>query len=1394
MIQGIKNIAKRAVSFLLLSCMLLSTVVYGGSSSSAQGGGSAAPSGILGSYKWSGNNPQFLRVSLFWFPQASGTTIATDGSSVNWDANAMVPIGKTFDWALNNGGNPLYEVTRHSNYTNALDYFSNGYTETRLKQYNSYYTGGRCQGIVDWVLKDNTGQAMEFPRPIANTAGDGNYLKYFFSQDSVFNEIIYINRLISGSDADDNLWALTPEKLKGGIYTDDDGTALPGGYLILVEPGVYTNSAYGYTAATMRDMLYTGSDINSKSPYVVGATSQSVILEENMYFANSLGLEYYPAKDLGSGGRIPTSDWNGARLGWGVGAFRFWTEQPQLPVINYFYDVETGETIKQALDDRATTASKVDVVGNTYTAPDEINGYKLYQGFVSSSDVNQGSLDIKLDGQLKFYDTNGIAQLSQAAVSKLGTTDSNAIKVWNKTENLVTTVAQNRAVSGLSSLSKHLVNNGGTLSVNYGNGSGKLQAVFLYIKGAAPTYVTKLYYVKNSKTPENTDVDSILLPGGDLRSEYDELAAGGYLIEDEDPYVVTNWTFIEDKDKTKDEGIDTWEEAIENKNGSEGTTPGRLTQGWTNPDKELVIRYEREREEGEPVDASLRLTEKRISWLKSLDDIGGIPTIKFMWDAIVGEETHYCDDDDCNGHSCSEHVENSDFTFVSTNTTAVKSQIMGNAVGFLPYDKDNVYSMNRGDDGGEYNMYPNYHYVIWRGLDVPTIASYKYGDTEGTGEATSAPIITSLIGETQAGIQPVSERHPNNHSYYTDNFVITEGKADVDTGNAAAFMEYYKGDMATATEALKQTIKAYEDAFIAVENNKEPWADAQETWAYEQSYYYNTPNYKKDYDRFNRAKQAYEKAKEYQDKLTNTLNQSLEKLNGDKTTIGGNIADYRYSTRWSYCGRFGGWHSATGTNTQYNVDVQVDVEYGEPNIGDKKVEFNSENLNAFGKDYTNVQGFVVNNTVPIEFYPYVEMFYDTTMGLTEQTVNVLSGHKSTIIPQDYVEIGYLTASVNSEAATGLLLQSQQWSTHQRAIQLAGGAKNKVLPGGAIYRLTTPGTGTNGNTRTRVAMSSWLTVLPGDTINATIAGKDLYNGTAQNNRNEDLYRQVLRSLNSLDVVQVVDGAESATTGVKGTQVLQEQAGTQRVPGTTGQPTSKDAKYWLKQNIADGVDTATNDNAIKINSTATNEADLDIITTQEERIYYRVYSDVDGNVYVSKSLVSQADTAPGSGEILGKIDKTQSLEDLLALNTEIQALNNRTKIVENFLLAIDRNTGNDISLTDSKWYNEAWDGICVVRINKEMEIGFKDKDANNAARTAALDPKLQTQRNNQASLYSSAIKSWFETDYHTNLSNEKGYVGTFSNASNGTTNIAIKNMNGLYRSKEFLIPDVNVMNLY
>lgn len=325
------------------------------------------------------------------------------------------------------------------------------------------------------------------------------------------------------------------------------------------------------------------------------------------------------------------------------------------------------------------------------------------------------------------------------------------------------------------------------------------------------TNVTKMYYNKGDSTPERIETETVFK---------DE----PYDITDEDEYKVVDWAIIEDTTPNTPEPYPTYDEAKQHVTNGSGTTPDKVDPDkWVDPDSELFIKYEKEEEE--PQAGSLRLTEKRISWLKSLKDIGGIPTITFQWAAITGYETHTVDK---KTKGCNEHIGKDSFLrFVSSNTTPVKSDIMGNKSGFMPYDEDNVYEFNRTDDGGSYDMKPNYWYVIWRGKDIPTIASYKYGDTTGSGKATSAPIIKNLIGENMVGIKPAGARNANNNSFYMDSFTITEGKSNYDAKTLSAFVNSFGaqaggvGDQAFANtldeyhDISKQYEKAEEDVKIA---------------------------------------------------------------------------------------------------------------------------------------------------------------------------------------------------------------------------------------------------------------------------------------------------------------------------------------------------------------------------------------------------------------------------------------------------------------------------------------------------------------------------------------------------------------------------------------------------
>lgn len=1342
------------------------------------GDGGGAWSGTI---KW--NEEEFIRTSI-WFAEQN------DEGKVDWNNPEYVQqIGVTMDLRHPRYLNPRYGTpTVYSNYdSDNGGNTSRGYKmQLEEKQKHTYISGnnwGKRQMTVSAKAPGKTKEeaaknqaTMQFP--ILHTDHkNGVDAREYFTSYSVYNELLF-----ACQSRDPDLTQTSPawqgvDEMEAGIYRDSEGKYHYGQYMILLEPGLFCSMNGQSAALTLRDMMIM---------YKNGSNILTQLLDPSRNVANALYVkESWGMFNLKGGSPLGEHVYvreNQERCWDSLGASIVWfdpAKQQQLPVINYFYDLSASEIensdvkCEQTLngrpidsydeedlewydeDDfenhytittpvlaqntslysrRANNSTKELAAGNEYKAPLNITlkdgkTYQLIMGYMLNKNDVAGNLDKKDDGALWFYNLANKAEITNQcrAFTRGAMSENNDSKIWNKSKTMVSSVAQNAATTGITS-GKLIQKSEGTLKALYGNSKLTYQAVFLYVHvpeidtppGGGdppntytidppdpdpgrneevlgnPTNVTKMYFEDSkSTTPIKIEKDSF---GRDNTYEITGVDKIG-----EDEYEMKQWVIVDDPNPGVPENHGTWEEVLQNKttaeNPGQGTTPGGLGPvHWSDPDRELFIKYVKKGETFEDVtkENELFLSEKRITWRHTLDDLKGIPTIMMSWDAVDGHHRHkkgkkpntyYVD--------CYERLDDNHLHLVISNQNAIKSEIMGNATYFKPYDINNHKEFNRGSSSGEQKFSPNYGFVIWRGKDIPTIASYKYDGTTLTNtvaDKKAHDIIKNIV--PREGKKPVGARNPENahedkQGYYMDNFTIVMGAVNKDTG-----------------------------------------------------------------------------------------------LDGHTINSKPNEGDYNWTTYWTRCTRTGGGTVDKGNKETYDTDVRVDVGYGKPNTGNADVTFKSQNLKAFGVDFQNVQGFAINNKSAIKLYPYVEMLFDTTTGLTDQKVFTLGGHESNFVPKDYVEIGYKTYSVDADNSTGLLLQSKQWSVHSAASKL--GKQNTVLPGGAIYRLITP-TNAGKNTRTLVGMSSWLTFLPADTIEAVVEGKEKYSGTAQNNRNEALYRQVLNSFNNLDIVQIVNN----------TQVLQEKAGTQVVPNTSGQPTSSDAKYWLRQNLLDGSGKnapAKVDDAIKVNSTKTNEADLDVISTKEARTYYRIYSDIQGNVYVSKSTTSAADTAPGKGTILGKISKTEGEADLLAKNTEIQALNNRTKLVTNYLNSIDRNLGEDKSLEDKTWYNEAFDGICVVRVDKQIEIGFKDNGANGAARTSAIDPKLCPPIKGQSDLFSKKATSWFETDKHTNLSDEAGYVGSFKGADDQEVKIILAKMNGLYKSKTFYIPNATVMSLY
>ena len=86
-----------------------------------------------------------------------------------------------------------------------------------------------------------------------------------------------------------------------------------------------------------------------------------------------------------------------------------------------------------------------------------------------------------------------------------------------------------------------------------------------------------------------------------------------------------------------------------------------------------------------------------------------------------------------------------------------------------------------------------------------------------------------------------------------------------------------------------------------------------------------------------------------------------------------------------------------------------------------------------------------------------------------------------------------------------------------------------------------------------------------------------------------------------------------------------------------------------------------------------------------------ADVNGNVVISES------TNGTNWATLQTLTKAQTIANIT--NAKVKALDDRTKIVSNFITALDRNQGSD----PAAWYNEAWDGVMVVEQRQYM-MGF------------------------------------------------------------------------------------------
>lgn len=416
-----------------------------------------------------------------------------------------------------------------------------------------------------------------------------------------------------------------------------------------------------------------------------------------------------------------------------------------------------------------------------------------------------------------------------------------------------------------------------------------------------------------------------------------------------------------------------------------------------------------------------------------------------------------------------------------------------------------------------------------------------------------------------------------------------------------------------------------------------------------------------------------------------------------------------------------------GTEFDYDFDAQVAVQFyaGTPK-GLQAQPFGGPSTTVMKQEDTSgphYENTIIQGKQQIKFYPYIKMTYmtnslklaeleeantDTYVNKTRYETYVLSEWESSILPSDAVEVGWK----NNNEGESLMLTSQQWSLHQKAVNggQAWNGANQVLPGGAIYQLSTP-----SNNLTTVDLVTYQTVVDQKTrqyLSSTLSG-DEYTEAKVAQDHTDFVNDVKETIDNLRIVQwvralserewknlqgkpassipnawPVDWAENPGDGsicVRGGGESLNELG---LPGVT----SSETKYYMHKaaELLDYQSAELKDITKDIMSGSqetASEGDLDIISLSNTTTVFKVFTDTAGNVYMASvsatgtdneqiitDLVSQlrdvnADTvATGAAGVdaVRLADRTTSGEEINSvLSGDAKQIDDRTKFITNIV---------------------------------------------------------------------------------------------------------------------------------
>lgn len=387
-------------------------------------------------------------------------------------------------------------------------------------------------------------------------------------------------------------------------------------------------------------------------------------------------------------------------------------------------------------------------------------------------------------------------------------------------------------------------------------------------------------------------------------------------------------------------------------------------------------------------------------------------------------------------------------------------------------------------------------------------------------------------------------------------------------------------------------------------------------------------------------------------------------------------------------------------NSNYSTADNTLTKYylGKANTGNTTPESNNFPFTYDSKLYKSFMSTKLQANHNIKFYPMIRMTYQTqTTG--EQDVFVTSTNESTVLAPTRIEVGVYRDS----AKPGLLLDSTQWSTHAKTQSFLTAEnikdKNSVLPGGAIYDLKASKTATGKASDNWVGLHTYQVCIPDGNMERLSSVEGVLSESTARQQLNDFLSQVENVLEHYQIVQwVAPGIKTTEDNFKSASPVLV-CGPGQASSFGGNTLDRSGKYYLK-----------------VDGTGADRSDLDIVGKSQDTITWTLSSDTDGNVTVKNDKgLSMA------------ISKTEGAGSLLA-NADIKLLDDKTKVVTNFINAIDRNQGSNRE--GQKWYNESFEEIKVIENYAGFRLGFGNGQE---ARSSALDTKLTGKLDDRRDLY-------------------------------------------------------------